>query len=90
MKKLLLSLSLVLGLFAVAPIGIHAEECHDHEVYVSVYGEEETVITPRAQICLDCGKGTLVAKKLMDNGLQKTILNVHIILMEQILLTIDL
>ena len=63
MKKLLLSLSLVLGLFAVAPIGIHAEECHDHEVYVSVYGEEETVITPRAQICLDCGKGTLVAKK---------------------------
>lgn len=63
MKKLLLSLSLVLGLFAVAPIGIHAEECHDHEVYVSVYGEEETVITPRAQICLDCGKGTLTIQK---------------------------
>ena len=35
-------------------------------------------------------KEHLLQKKLMDNGLQKTILNVHIILMEQILLTIDL
>ena len=66
MKKLLLSLSLVLGLFAVAPIGIHAEECHDHEVYVSVYGEE-TVITPRTQICLDCGKGILYPSTVYGN-----------------------
>ena len=77
MKKLLLSLSLVLGLFAVAPIGIHAEECHDHEVYVSVYGEEETVIMPRAQICLDCGLGILTPtttySKWESGGEQKCI-----------------